>query len=72
MLSEEIDYEDILSILLDKDKLNLHGEIKTREAKALPPCNEDQLMIYLAEIQAINPENIINLSTLEDLTNLCK
>lgn len=39
---------------------------------SLPPCNEDQLMMYLAEIQAINPESIINLATIESLTSLCQ
>lgn len=38
----------------------------------LPPCNEDQLMMFLAEIQAINPESIINLVTVEALTSLCQ
>ncbi|XP_031349465.1 uncharacterized protein LOC116175469 [Photinus pyralis] len=38
---------------------------------ALPPCNEDILMKYLANMQIINPEMIINLSTLDSLPKLC-
>lgn len=38
----------------------------------LPPCNEDQLMMFLAEIQVINPERIINLATMEEMESLCR
>lgn len=41
-------------------------------ADQLPPCNEDQLMMFLAEIQAINPERIINSATMEELDPLCR
>lgn len=46
--------------------------VSNHSSTKLPPCDEDQLMVYLAEIQAINPESIINLSTLDDLDVLCK
>ncbi|KAI4462148.1 hypothetical protein MML48_5g00001511 [Holotrichia oblita] len=42
-----------------------------REANTLKPCNEDDLMVYLAEMQAINPESIINLCTQDDFLTMC-
>ncbi|KAF5284436.1 hypothetical protein FQR65_LT13542 [Abscondita terminalis] len=37
----------------------------------LAPCDEDQLLSYLAKIQVLNPETIINLSTIDELPALC-
>lgn len=43
-----------------------------QHSTTLQPCNDDMLMIHLADIQAINPESIINMATLDDLNELCK
>ncbi|KAK4875589.1 hypothetical protein RN001_012011 [Aquatica leii] len=37
----------------------------------LAPCDEDKLLTYLAQIQVLNPESIINLSTIDELPVLC-
>ncbi|GJQ84071.1 hypothetical protein Trydic_g10529 [Trypoxylus dichotomus] len=42
-----------------------------RQANPLRPCNEDDLMVYLAEMQAVNPESIVNLCTQDDFTTMC-
>lgn len=55
-----------------KSSTSLQPTKHSGRATKLPPCDDDKLMIYLAEIQAINPESIINLSTIDDLDVLCK
>ncbi|XP_044271602.1 uncharacterized protein LOC123015751 [Tribolium madens] len=35
------------------------------------PCNEDDLMNFLAEIQVINPESVVKLATLSDIKPSC-
>ncbi|XP_045474649.1 uncharacterized protein LOC123680677 [Harmonia axyridis] len=47
-----------------------YSEIFKRKPKK--PCDEETLVNLLAEIQVINPETIINLSTLEKVKPLCK
>lgn len=41
-------------------------------AQDKPQCNEDVLVLQLAELQAINPENIINLAFTEELEYMCR
>ncbi|KAK9877376.1 hypothetical protein WA026_017774 [Henosepilachna vigintioctopunctata] len=45
---------------------------KIFKKKQKKPCDEETLVNLLAEIQVINPEAIINLSTMEEVKPLCK
>lgn len=36
-----------------------------------PPCNEDKIATYLADLQAINPESIVISATIDDAEDLC-
>ncbi|KAL3269786.1 hypothetical protein HHI36_008846 [Cryptolaemus montrouzieri] len=45
---------------------------KIFKKKHKKPCDEETLVTLLAEIQVMNPETIINMSTLEKVKPLCK
>lgn len=40
--------------------------------EAMNVCDDEELMVFLAELQVTNPESIINLSTQEELPVICK
>jgi hypothetical protein len=48
---------------LSEDEID-HARFERDESE---PCNEDNLMNFLAEIQVINPESIVKLATLSDI-----
>lgn len=59
--------------MLIRHPFRSHSKLVVREAETtLKPCNEDDLMVYLAEMQAINPESIINLCTEDDFASTCR
>lgn len=35
-------------------------------------CSEDQIMLYLAELQVINPETIVQIASYQDLDRICR
>lgn len=45
---------------------------KRSKGGKLPPCDSKKLVDFLAEIQVINPESIIQQATLNDLGPMCK
>ncbi|CAH1375241.1 unnamed protein product [Tenebrio molitor] len=52
---------------LSEDEID-HARFERDESE---PCNEDNLMNFLAEIQVINPESIVKLATLSDIGPSC-
>jgi hypothetical protein len=52
---------------LSEDEID-HARFERDESE---PCNEDNLMNFLAEIQVINPESIVKLATLNDIGPSC-
>jgi hypothetical protein len=45
---------------------------RSKRTSALKYCDEDQLLSYLTELQAINPESIVNMATLEGVNCVCR
>jgi hypothetical protein len=44
----------------------------SKRTSELKYCDEDQLLSYLTELDAINPESIINMATLEHVNCVCR
>lgn len=44
----------------------------SKRISVLNYCDEDQLLSYLNELDAINPESIVNMATLEHVNCVCR
>ncbi|XP_066994208.2 uncharacterized protein [Anabrus simplex] len=60
-----------LDIIDDNEIEDFFDEKPLLRKSRLPPCDEDQLMTYLAQLQAINPESVVQLSSVNNLNVLC-
>lgn len=45
---------------------------RSKRASVLDYCNEDQLLSHLTELQALNPESIVNLATRQGVKCVCR
>jgi hypothetical protein len=54
----------------DHSKTDKNGS--KRRYLLLKDCDEDNLVSYLYQLQEINPDNVVNLAKLEDITAVCK
>jgi hypothetical protein len=45
---------------------------RSKRSSTLKYCDEDQLLSYLTELEAINPESIVNMATLEPVNCMCR
>jgi hypothetical protein len=59
---------------LNSEHYDQHGKENERgkRTSALKQCDEDQLLSYLTDLQAINPESIVNMATLEPVNCVCR
>jgi hypothetical protein len=54
-----------------QDQPRIENE-RSKRASALKYCDEDQLLSYLNELQAISPESIVNMATLDNVNCVCR
>jgi hypothetical protein len=54
----------------DNSKTDKNGS--KRRNLLLKDCDEDKLVSYLHQLQEINPDNVVKLAKLEDITAGCK
>jgi hypothetical protein len=54
----------------DHSKTDKNGS--KRRNLLLKDCDEDKFISYLYQLQEINPDSVVNLAKLEDITAVCK
>ncbi|KAK2583598.1 hypothetical protein KPH14_009540 [Odynerus spinipes] len=76
----DLEYESSVSSTTEcQDETNFSAQkgMKTKAIthKSLPKkikCNEDQILLYLAKLQVINPEDILLIASYKDIDYLCR
>ncbi|XP_023714787.2 uncharacterized protein LOC111868412 [Cryptotermes secundus] len=60
------------SLASEQDNQNGKENERSKRASRLDYCNEDQLLSHLTELQALNPESIVNLATRQGVKCVCR
>lgn len=60
------------SLFWKHKKSKTGSECNEKSSNKSKPCDDQVLEVHLAQIQAVSPEDIVNLATLDELEIICR